>query len=738
MYKLPEAIEHIIEAGKVPSPPQVLIKLMQMVDNEQITMDELAALVGQDAGLVTRVLTAANSPALRRGTELQSLESCLTSLGTRMIRSIATCLSVQSLFERQDGVQSKDLVLFWAHSLLVAELSRQLAEVVGYRRPDEAYLAGLMHDVGELILLSALGAPYAQLVSTCPYESLLTAEETAGFGVHHGEAGAWMVDKWQLDAGMADAILFHHALPEDIETAGMLPRLVWFAHALSFDDETSPQLLAQYQQLFGETSAEALTHLREQAVARTHKLGEALGLPLPDVLYKLRAWAKLDVAAFPDHTPSAETAQEALSAMVAGKAVMQPLQQDMLELHSDTEVMLAIRESARILFDIGKLAFLRCKTPGGPLSGQGVEGQPAVFQQIEIPQEARRSLMAAAAVSRQIYSSFDAPESGKSLLDVQFARALGSEGLLVIPMLARDQVQGVMVCGLNQAHYQRLQRQQGWLSNFGKIAGASLAAFQQVQDFRHEVDEEVTGRFSRQARRIVHEAGNPLGIIKSYLKILDRKLPEESEVRNELGILNEEISRVSSIVSRMSEIPAGEAPTGGVDMTGLVRELLALYSEALFKEKSIQIDTVLPATPLPVKCERNSLKQILVNLWKNTSEALSAGQKIKITLIDQVNYNGQDYAQISMEDTGPGMPEAAIRSIHRPLEAAGAGARGMGLSIVGELSRRQGIQISCHSQAGKGTTIQLLIPRFIPALATTASPRGDLAPLPVTKSGSEE
>ena len=130
-----------------------------MVDDDCTTMAELASLVEQDPGLRTRVLTAANSSALRRGNPLRSIESCLLALGTRLVRSIATCLSVQSLFDERTATRVVDLSGFWTHSLLVAELSRSLAAATSYQQPDEAYLAGLLHDVGELILLSALGDP---------------------------------------------------------------------------------------------------------------------------------------------------------------------------------------------------------------------------------------------------------------------------------------------------------------------------------------------------------------------------------------------------------------------------------------------------------------------------------------------------------------------------------------------------------------------------------------------------
>jgi HD-like signal output (HDOD) protein len=156
-------------------------------------------------------------------TRCAASRAACTALGTRLVRSIATCLSVQSLFDERSATRAVDLSAFWTHSLLTAELSRSLATASGYQRPDEAYLAGLLHDVGQLILLSALGEPYLKLLATCSSEATLSELEVAQLGVHHGEIGTWLADQWQLDSPFADGILFHHLPAEQIVTAAQLP-----------------------------------------------------------------------------------------------------------------------------------------------------------------------------------------------------------------------------------------------------------------------------------------------------------------------------------------------------------------------------------------------------------------------------------------------------------------------------------------------------------------------------------
>jgi len=728
MHKLPEPILQAIESGKLPSPPQVLVRLLQLVDDEQSTIDDLATLVKQDSGLVTRMLGVANSPALRRGSELRSVENCLQALGTRLVRAIATCLSIQQVFDRRPGMARIVLDAFWGHALTVAELSRSLAIVSGHAHPDEAYLAGLLHDVGQLTLLSALGAPYQRLLAGCASEDELPATEMAQFGTHHGEIGAWLTDNWQLDSSFADGILFHHASAEEILTAAATPQLVWLAHTLTTCAEIDPKLDELHRRMFPNALSPDFPALRNEAEEKMRQVAEALGFVPPTEFFPQWPWQGLIAPEEPRKNAEDDDDSE-LTAMIGSMALLQPLQQDLFMLESDAEILLSLKESARILFELSRVAILFSDPATGKLSGGSVGDQPALFRQVEIQPGALKSLPALAASTGRIVSSFDADAPNPpALIDQQFARALRAPGLLCIPMRARQRTTGVMVCGFSPSQHQRLVRRLPWLINFGRIAAISLEALREAKQFREQAEAEASNRYFRQARRVIHEAGNPLGIIKSYLRILDHKLPEETGVRQELEILREEIDRVADIVGRMSEIPADQASPGGLAVAELIQEMLLLYGDSLFQARGIKVDVTPSPEKLLAQCDRDSLKQILLNLWKNASEALSAGQQIRISLTDHVVHNGRAYIQVRTDDNGPGMSDEAMRSIHVPSETRGNTARGMGLSIVGTLADRQGIPITCLSRAGKGTSVALLLPKFesIPSAQShaAASPAG--------------
>lgn len=714
MHRLPDVVREFVATGRIPSPPEVLVHLMRAMEDEASSIADLAQIVSQDPGLTSRILSVANSPALRRTKELTTIEDCLTSLGIRLVRALVTCLSIQRLFDKDNQLSSAEVADFWCHSLLVGELARAIAEQADLKNPDDAYLSGLLHDIGELILLRAIGDPYRQFLANVSANPSLAAQEAQLFGTTHGDVAAWLIAHWGLNSVLGDGIAFHHARASEIGTATALPQVVWLAQALTVLQEDS----AEYGPLIDCTALSidqaALAATRARAVERTRQIAEAMGIAVATE-FPQRAIQQVPATSAP--VMALSPADSELSVMVGGMALLQPLQQDLLQLGNVKEVLLALRESARILFELPSMAILLVDASGAVLTGDGVDDQPSLFRQLSIPLAPAGCLAAAAVADRQVSASFVSTQP-LALLDRQLVRALSAEGLLCIPMVARQRTVGVILCGLSSLQYAGLQRRIPWLRHFGKIAALSLDVVLVAEQQRQQAEEERNQQFTRHARQIVHEAGNPLGIIKSYLKILERKLPEDG-VRQELGILTEEIDRVAAIVGKMADDQAQHAASQSIDLAGVLSDFLALYADPLFKQKGIRVEKQVPTVEILASVGRDSFKQIVLNLWKNASEALGAGELVKIALIDGVVHGGTHYAQLRIDDTGPGISEEKIRTLYEPAAVSTTQTRGLGLSLVGRLAKQEGILITCRSHPGTGTCIELLVPKFIPESALT-------------------
>lgn len=711
MNNIPGPIARAIESLHLPAMPQILLRFLDEAGSDQASMDTLAELVMRDPALSARVLTVANSAAFRRGGELRSIKQSLIALGTRMVRTIASCLVVQNVFSGLPGAKAQDLAGFWRHSLFVAELARATAQErgMGDAECEEAYLAGLLHDVGQLVLLGGLGKAYGTLLSRSASEDDLVDKERPALATDHSAVGAWLVDQWQLPSLMADAILFHHMAPQEVIVADPLSRILWVAHRGSLAPASAEGVEDGTAAVLAVTglAPARFRQLCEEAAVRVDSLASGLGVGTAPAGQTLPRWAEAD------DELAGDDADARLQATVSAMAAMQPLQQNFAGLDDDADLLVAVRESARILFGVQRLALLLVQPGRALLTGAGVPGQPAVLQRLEVMLDGGAGLCAEAARTRQPQSSFDEePPVAPSLADRQIARALGSEGLLVLPMAGQGGLVGVMVCGVSAAQQARLQKRLAWLQSFATLAAAGVEAVRRVRERDRRTEDDAAERFRLQGQKLAHEAANPLGIIRNYLTIVDLKLPESKALGQEIAILREEIDRVSAIIRQLGEDAAPPAPPGGaLDLNQLVSGMRALYSESMFGARGVTLEVELTPEPALASADRDSVKQILFNLWKNAAEAVASGGKVLTAVATRINQDGRFYTLLRVSDSGPGLPEQVLQSLYRPLAPPhDSGRSGLGLSIVHSLVEKLDGHITCHSRPGLGTSFTVLLP----------------------------
>ena len=146
----------------------------------------------------------------------------------------------------------------------------------------------------------------------------------------------------------------------------------------------------------------------------------------------------------------------------------------------------------------------------------------------------------------------------------------------------------------------------------------------------------------------------------------------------------------------------------------MIEDLLLLYGEPLFAEKKIALAPMLDASILPISGDEEGLKQVLLNLLMNASEALSSGGQVLVCTSDHVNYEGQVMVEISVADNGPGMAPEKVAGLFAP-SAAGTkdAARGVGLPTSLALVKAMGGHLVCRSRLGEGTTFAILLPRTV-------------------------
>ncbi|WP_204369013.1 HDOD domain-containing protein [Methylocucumis oryzae] len=174
----------------MPAVPRVLLDLIQATREPSVNIDELTKIISQDTGLSAKIIATANSPFYRRTTEVNDLNRILILLGLSTLKTIAITKAVQQFFSQLSHAQQNFLELIWYRSLNCALLAKKIASLIAYDAADEAYLTGLLHRIGQLVLLDCFPKEYAELLDT---QNELTIEngEKKLFGANHYEIGAF-------------------------------------------------------------------------------------------------------------------------------------------------------------------------------------------------------------------------------------------------------------------------------------------------------------------------------------------------------------------------------------------------------------------------------------------------------------------------------------------------------------------------------------------------------------------
>ncbi len=200
----------LMAAQQLPSPPEVAQRMLLTVNRDDVRVDELTKLIARDQSLTASLLRLANSAFFAIRTRVTSIPQAVTLLGFGRVRDLVLGLSIWTSLDGKDPVGRQYRRKMWAHTAMVAAAAKMLAERTG-GDGGAAFAAGLLHDVGKLILGLRLGATYWDLLDAAPAEDKTAAEiEIATFGCHHGIVGGWLLQLWQLPPALVHPVAMHH------------------------------------------------------------------------------------------------------------------------------------------------------------------------------------------------------------------------------------------------------------------------------------------------------------------------------------------------------------------------------------------------------------------------------------------------------------------------------------------------------------------------------------------------
>lgn len=223
----------------MPVLPEILVRLLEACDNEATPLTQVASLIDKDPSLSYKVLQLVNSAYFGLKTTYSGVDQAVVYLGANSVKNMAVTAAVHQVFnsERFSELKYFNIHTFWHHSLKCASLSRRMADHTGQANPDDAYLGGLLHDLGKLVLVSAYPEQYESVVAESLQQQDLLETEQNHIGATHPEIGAWLVADWHLNSLIGDAISYHHETPDRVKGAFPLVKIVYAANELSKDGD---------------------------------------------------------------------------------------------------------------------------------------------------------------------------------------------------------------------------------------------------------------------------------------------------------------------------------------------------------------------------------------------------------------------------------------------------------------------------------------------------------------------
>ncbi len=202
------------DVRQLPSLPAVVDDLIRTLDNDAVSIDQLADGIAKDQALAARALRVANSPFYGVQQKVASIHDAIVVLGFKAVGSLVMAASITGYFAPARDT-AFDLRLFWRHSIGAALCGRALARKAGMA-PESGFTAGLLHDIGLLMLVSTHPEHYAPVLAFRDEQDCLTHEaERHILGFDHARAGEALAQRWNFPPEIVRAVALHHAPEQD-------------------------------------------------------------------------------------------------------------------------------------------------------------------------------------------------------------------------------------------------------------------------------------------------------------------------------------------------------------------------------------------------------------------------------------------------------------------------------------------------------------------------------------------
>jgi putative nucleotidyltransferase with HDIG domain len=724
----------LAQLEQLPTLPAVATRLLQVTTSESSSAADVSAIVETDQALTAKVLALVRRASLGVR-EATTVERAIVMLGFEAVRNAVLAVQIYETFrsaEPQDGALL-DRVEFWKHSLAVACAARLIAERLRLgKRKDEAFVCGLLHDLGKVALDACLPKSYARILrETQSGGRCLCDVERDLLGLDHTVAGKRLANRWKLPQSIVECIWLHHQAPVSLPTSLVTPELVRVVHladhlvrylrigfsgynhieppaavaqAVGLDPlhvqaiiDALPEELERNCQLVGIDQLTG-TDLYAKAVSEANiELGR-LNAALTDANRRLGLRARCFDALGAFTRALTLDDQVATVCATAARCVKDVLAvKNAVGFHYDAHT--ALYHAGACGPNGVEAVVLTASSHGSASTGRLSAGGASVGPPPAMAQPVIERFLPM--LSPGTVRMWPMVHAGLVIGGVLFAE--DAEGLEALPATAAEfDVLGVafglaLAGAADRARSDRLHEE---------LADAN----RQLHEARGELLRAQSIRMiAETAAGAAHELNNPLAVISGRAQMLAQRAadPEDQRIAE---IIHQHARRASDIVSELVQYAKPDPPAAAIIPLAAGLKELCAHWEQHSSLRAGQLQATLSDPNVCVACDPRQLRQILDALLANAVDATEPENAC--VLINSTSTTSDDRIVVRVTDNGCGMTPEVLEHAADPFfshRTAGRG-RGMGLSQATRLATNNGGRLWLESTPGKGTTAFLDLP----------------------------
>lgn len=700
----------------LPQFPQVMLELIRACDDEKTGIDELTDIISTDPALISKLMEIIGSAYLSLPKSVDNLKTAVVYLGLDTIRNLAISSCAIRFFTKVKAMPGFDINRFWFHAYTCGLIARQAARETGQANPEEYFIAGLLHDIGRLVLMENFPDQYQTFYKEFNDEKEILTAEQKQFGIHTPKVSATLFKRWDLNPLIADAVLFVNEKRAQIETSLSHVKIIYASNILAGEEINDKE---QLRQKAGDLAALIGIHdLRLDQIVQacrqeTLEMAKSLGI---EVERQAAEQTQKDIQ---------KKHEKEISEKIKDLSLFYGTLHNLLHARDFDAVLDIVQNGLKIVFNISRVFYFFLDQEKSILTGMCSKADKAgrILKSIALPVSNRSSIIVDCLKSQKNTTSLDnSSEEDMAVSDQQIMHLMETPQMFCLPVTTGRSLLGVMVLGCDKEQASKLKENSGLLKLFSGQTAVCLQNIIFFQEYARKVHEKKMEAYTMLTARVIHEVNNPIAIVKNYIQTLELKLPDKHPAQEELSVINEEMSRIASLLIHLKNFsqPAVES-FDYIDLNLVCRNMLDILQKSILLPNQIEADIRLDENMPRVKTDQNAVKQIIINLVKNAAEALKKGGKIsletrllkdsaKIMIDEKRKIPGM--AEIIVSDNGPGIDEAVREKIFEPYVSTKDRDTnsGLGLSIVYALVKELNGDIICVSEKKTGTQFIITLP----------------------------